>query len=246
MSLFILVAMLAGGSAADVHSAKKPDPTPADAPSPEPDAKNAEAKAAGEPASTLEAENAPPSARGPNIIAGVKVGGIFPQVLGRMQTGFIVSVELGWVLPVLQRHLGIELEVSYSQPPYTNSSLMDPRVPGGSYSYSGTEQILSIFLGPKVFIFPPDRALVPFLALGLRAQFVGSQIGGTAMGNDFGGTHETATHLAYGGQLGLGYHLGPGLLEVELQMISSPILQQITGAANIGDLAVRAGYLFTL
>ncbi len=61
----------------------------------------------------------------------------------------------------------------------------------------------------------------------------------------FGRNDETGTHLAYAGQLGCGYRVGPGLLGLEVQFVSAPLAHLVTGVVNVGDLAVRAAYLFT-
>jgi hypothetical protein len=86
--------------------------------------------------------------------------------------------------------------------------------------------------------------MVPWLSLGVRAQFINSKmVGQTTV--PFGIHTETGTHLAYGGNAGFGYRVGPGLLGLEVQMISAPLDHLITGDVNIGDLAVRLAYLLT-
>ncbi len=179
----------------------------------------------------------------PMLTAGLKVGGSFPQVLNRLSSTYSLAVEVGWLSPLLDHRLGIDLELAYSQPPH-EQTVSDPRVPGGSYTYTTTEKALGLFIGPRYYFLPLRGTVVPWISLGVRAQFIDSSQKGSAQ-QTFGQNDETGTHFAFGGQAGLGYHLGPGVLGLELQLISSPIDHLVTGKVDIGDLAVRATYLFT-
>lgn len=196
----------------------------------------AEAPAETSPTQTASAESKPV------VSVGLKAGGVFPQVLGRLNTNFSVGLEATWVTPLLGSKLALEAEVAYSQPSH-DQTLPDPRVPGASYAYTVTERTLAVFVGPKYFILPPGGKLVPWVAAGVRAQFIDSQMVGDAT-VAFGRHDETGTHLAYGGQAGCGYRMGPGLLALELQLISAPLDHLVTGAVNVGDLAARVAYLF--
>ncbi len=184
------------------------------------------------------------SQKAPVVLAAIKAGGLFPQVLNPMSTSYTLAAEVGWITPLLNSQLALSVEVDYDGPSRTNSSVSDPRLPsGGSYTYTITEKTLGVYVGPKYFILPTSRDFVPWLSLGVRVQFIDSHIVANASGADFGTEDETGTHLAYGGQLGAGYHLGPGFLALEVQFISSPIDHFVTGKANVGDLDVRLGYV---
>lgn len=178
----------------------------------------------------------------PAFLVGLKVGGLFPQVLNRLSTTYAVALEVGWLLPFLNRQLALVVEGAYSQPART-LTVEDPRVPGSSYDFTVTEHTFGIYAGPKVFFLPLRGTFIPWVSVGVRTQFVDSELVGAA-GTDFGLHHETGTHVAFGGQVGLGYHLGPGFVGLELQMITAPLDHLITGPVDIGDLAVRAGYHF--
>ncbi len=220
---------------AEVVKAEAP-PAPMPAPEPAPVAASAPVVAA------IEPTPAPVAAR-PRFEAGVKAGGIFPQVLGRLSTNFSVALDLAWLTPLVDGKLALAAEVAYSQPSHAET-ITDPRVPDTSYSYTVTERTLAVFIGPRFFFLPPGGRMVPWVSLGVRAQFIDSKLVGQA-GVPFGLHDETGTHLAYGGNAGFGYRLGPGLLGLELQLISAPLDHLVTGQVDIGDLAVRAAYLFT-
>lgn len=198
------------------------------------------AEAPAEPIATAEEA---PDAPATVALAALKVGGLFPQIMSRLDTSFVVAGEVAWISPLFSHRLAVGLELAYGQPQHKRE-VSDPRVPSERYSYTVTERTLSLYLGPKYFFLPPGGRFVPWLSLGLRAQFVDSQVVGTAE-QAFGQNDETGNHLAFGGQAGFGYRLGPGLIALELQLISSPLDHLVTGQVNIGDLAVRAGYVFT-
>jgi len=194
------------------------------------------------------AADAPPAveataSKPPVAIAALKVGGGFPQVMSRLSTTFNVSAEAGYITPLLEHQLAAVVELAYTQPPHSRT-VQDPRVSSGSVTYNLVERTFGIYLGPKYFIFPLSRKLVPWASLGIRVQFVDSSFTGTA-GNPLGAHDETGTHVAFGGHVGCGYRVGPGFIAAELELISSPIDHLVTGNANIGDLALRAGYVMT-
>lgn len=176
------------------------------------------------------------------IILGLKAGGIFPQVLNRLSSTFTLALEVGWLLPILNRQLALVVEGAYSAPA-TSVSAADPRVPAGSYQYGLVEQTFGLYAGPKYFFLPLRGTFIPWVSVGIRTQFIESQLSGGAE-QSFGPHQEQGTHVAFGGQAGIGYHLGPGFVALEVQMISSPLDHLVTGKVDVGDLAVRAGYHF--
>lgn len=171
-----------------------------------------------------------------------KVGGVFPQILNRLQTSFVVALEANYLLPVLRRQLGISVEGSYSQPSHSRT-IEDPRLPDGSATFSVRERVVGVYAGPKYFFFPLESFFVPYAGAGARAQFVTSDAAGSGGAETFGDHEESSTHLALAGQVGVGVKVGPGHIALEAQLLSAPINQLVTGRVNIGDVALRAGYL---
>lgn len=187
----------------------------------------------------VEAKAAPSA---PNLTVGLKAGGIFPQVLNRLSSTYTVALEVGWLLPILNRQLALVVEGAYSAPA-TSVSVEDPRVASGTYQYELIEQTFGLYAGPKYYFLPLRGTFIPWVSVGIRAQFIESQLSGLSE-QPFGAQQEQGTHVAFGGQAGLGYHLGPGFLGLELQLISSPLDHLVTGKVDVGDLSVRAGYHF--
>lgn len=189
-----------------------------------------------------QAEEAEATPKRPVAAVAAKAGGIFPQVLNRLNTTYTVAIEVDWVTPLLGSQLALGIEFAYSEPPHQRMVSNDARVPGGSYSYSLVERTFGVYFGPKYFILPFTSQIVPYLSAGLRVQLLDSQVTGSAGEVAFGQNDETGTHIAFGGQLGAGYRLGPGHLALEVQLISSPIDHFVTGKVDVGDLAARLGY----
>jgi len=176
----------------------------------------------------------------PNLTIGLKAGGIFPQVMNKLSSTYSFALEVGWLLPFLNHQLAIVVEGAYSAPPRT-LTVDDPRVATGSYKVTLTERTIGVYVGPKYYFLPLRGTFIPWISIGVRAQFIDSQVvGGTDQA--FGQHDETGTHFAFGGQAGIGYHLGPGFIGLEVQLISSPLDHLVTGKVDVGDLAVRAAY----
>jgi hypothetical protein len=228
--------------AANPPTAKPPEPAKAEAVSPP-----AEAPESPTPEVALKTEAVETTKRPPVVFGAIKLGGALPQIFSNhLSPTFTLAAEADWLSPLelALGRLALELELAYSNPFYTNT-VSDTRLPGGSYTYTTNEQALGIFVGPKYFILPADRTIVPWASLGVRIQFIDSHLDGSASGAEFGTVDETGTHLAFVAQIGGGYRLGPGLLCVELQLLSSVIRHLVTGRVNIGDLDLRLGYSLT-
>lgn len=180
-------------------------------------------------------------ARPPSLQISLKAGGHFPQVVSRLGTSFDASLTVGYA-PFSGRQLQVFLGLSYSRPSQTLSA-EDPRLGTAGTDYSSTlvMQDLGTTLGLQYFILPPSRFVVPYVGAGFRVHFLRADVEG-AGGADFGKHNETDTRYGAVVFAGVGLHLGPGLLLGELAFDYSPIGQRVTGAANVGSLALVLGY----
>ena len=135
------------------------------------------------------------------------------------------------------------IDVGYSQPTH-GATVSDPRVPGGQYNFTLTEQELTIFLGPKIFIGRVDRDVIGFIAAGLKIYGLRSTENASAQGQSFGTNQELA--LTYGGAArgGVGKRAGPGRIIAELEVAYAPVPETLTGSSNVADVGVQVGYLF--
>jgi hypothetical protein len=184
----------------------------------------------------------PKNDRGAGIV-GAKIGGLFTQPFSPLGASYLVEVEAGYLMPWVHRLLSVTASLAFTSPG-TSGSGEDPRLPGGMYSYSMTEQqlILGLTLTGKI----PLGRVVPYLGLGPRFFFVRTLSSGQAGGVPIPETRETATEIGVGMPLGVDILLGPGRLFAEGQLLYSPTGQRSTGPGSLGALALMLGYRFVL
>jgi hypothetical protein len=173
-------------------------------------------------------------------IAG-KVGIVFPQVATELQTTWGLELEASYLLPPMDRRIGVFLAAGYTQPEVSRTSLQDPRV-GGSYDGTQTQKELTLGAGAVFRFLRPTSEWNAYVAAGLRVYFLQTVTVGSAGGSDFGENTEQSTHV--GGVFALAgeRRLGPGALVLEVQLGTSSLPHLITGDVSTGALAVAVGY----
>ncbi len=173
-------------------------------------------------------------------IAG-KVGLVFPQIATELQTSWGLELEASFLLPALDRRLGVFLAAGYTQPEVSRTSIQDPRV-GGSYDGTQTQKELTLGAGAVFRFLPPTSEWNGYAAAGLRLYFLQTVTVGSAGGKDFGENTEKSTHV--GGVFALAgeRRLGPGSLFLEVQFGTSSLPHLITGDVSTGAVAVAIGY----
>lgn len=172
---------------------------------------------------------------------GIELGAFFPQLVSKLDTSLNTTVELGYLLPILEPRLAVYTNVAYTQPS-RSGSMTDPRLADGAYDYQVTEQHLVVNLGGLYRIYPPGKQLNFYGQLGLRLDLQRSKVSGDSGGATFGENQENATKLGLHAAVGTEYRLGPGALAGELDMAASGLSQYITGDTTAGGLSVLVGY----
>jgi hypothetical protein len=172
------------------------------------------------------------------------VGGLFAQPFtgGKLGASYDVSLEVGYLLPVMERRLGLVLDVGYTEPG-AKATLTDPRVDanGGSYSWTLNQRELMVGL-TAMFRFPMG-ALTPYAGIGPRLWLLQTLVQGTAGdGNPISLTKEQSTKVGLAVPLGIGYALGPGSVFFEAQLLWAPLDHRITGASSVGSITTCVGY----
>jgi hypothetical protein len=183
----------------------------------------------------------PPRDRGAPLV-GIKLGVLLPQAFSTLNTHLLLEVEAGYLLPFARRLLGLTASFAFSSPGTSGSGLADPRVPGGSYSYSSTQQ--HFLLGVTAWANLPLGRVVPYLGIGPRIYAVRTTSNGDAGGSDIYDTLETSTEVGVGIPVGVNVMLGPGRVFGEFQLLWAGIAQRSTGDSSIGSLTIGAGYRF--
>ncbi|MDY0058987.1 MAG: hypothetical protein RBU45_04190 [Myxococcota bacterium] len=226
-----------------------PAPDPAAAPTPPPEAPAAPAVAAPVPASP--AEEGPVYARGGlyglGLVVGAKLGAGFGQPFSELGTAFVPELELGYLLPPLQRSLQLSFTTSWAAPGSEGKAPADARLPGdGVMSYSLTEQQLIFGLGLLYRLPLSIEWLRPYAAAGARLYLLKTEVDGAAGGEAFGGNEETATEPGFVGLLGSDFFVGPGALNLELQLGYAGVDGYVMRNTSVGALNVLLGYRFFL
>lgn len=176
-------------------------------------------------------------------LVGVKVGAFLPQAFqAQLDTSYFVELEGGYLLPFVNRMFAIVGSFALSMP-QTRNTVMDPRVPGGSYSYDQTTQQFQLGLSFQAKV--PLGRLVPYVGIGPRLFIVRTPSSGSAAdGTAIPQTTELSQEVGVGVPLGLDILLGPGRLFLEFQLLYAASSQQSTGAGSFGSMTAAAGYRF--
>jgi opacity protein-like surface antigen len=206
----------------------------------------APAIARAQPAPTPDQPAAAPAAKSDRgaFVAGGKVGGAFswaglsPFVVG--------GIEVGYVLPFLNRSFGILVDLDYTAPSKSGTD-PDPRVmSGGKYNWHLTQQelnLMPVVMWRMTFI---KARVTPFIGIGPRFFFLKSTVRsgeGTPM---FQETTEQSTKVGFGIPLGVEIALGPGGILVEPLIQYGVLDHTSTGASSTGAVNVSVGYRFLL
>lgn len=175
------------------------------------------------------------------LLVGAKLGGIVP--LDGLSPFAHVGFELGYVLPPMKRQLVIVLAVDYTQPTTTNEET-DPRVMGGTYTWTLTEQELGV-MATLVFRATSVKPLVPYGGIGPRILFARSKVqdNGAPM---ISTTKEQSTRVGVGIPLGAELRLGPGRAIGEILLQYGTLDHTATGNAHTGAVTLALGYRLVL
>jgi hypothetical protein len=176
--------------------------------------------------------------------AGVEIGGVFPQVVSKLDTGFMVTLEVGYLLPFLAQRFEIYGDVGYNQSKHHQSLTTPQLTTGGAYTLDIEEQHLLFNVGIMGRIFPPRTLFNCYGQVGFRTDLQRSLVTGEAEGADFPENSETATafgvHTAVGGE----FTLGPGAISLEVDFSASDLNQKVTGDTAAGGVGLLLGYHF--
>lgn len=176
------------------------------------------------------------------FVVGAKVGGIAP--FDGLSPFVVGTVEIGYVLPWLNRGLAALVDVSYTAPSATGAEA-DPRVPGGKYTWNLVQHELVI--QPTIlYRYTGLGRVVPFIGIGARVYLMKSVVTGKAGDSVIGETDEPSTQIGGAIPLGVELQLGPGALLGELLFEVGTLDHSITGSTHTGGGTLNLGYRFLL
>jgi hypothetical protein len=199
---------------------------------------------AADPAAPAPDSTSPPAdkPKGGAFVAGAKVGAIAP--FDGLNPFVVGTVEVGYLLPWLNRGLGILADVSYTAPSASGSQA-DPRVPDGKYTWNLTQHEL-VIQPTIIYRYTGLGRFVPFVGIGPRIYLMKSVITGKAGSSTIGETDEPSTQIGGAIPLGVEFQLGPGALLAELLFEIGTLDHSITGKSHTGGGTLNLGYRFML
>ena len=178
---------------------------------------------------------------GIGLVVGLKPAVGFGSALGGVGTGFADELEVGFLLPPLDRSIEIFATGRYQYDTETGEGT-DNRLEDGDWSYDLTRKQGTISLGGLYRLDVGPEWLAPYGAIGGRMYLWQTEVTGDSGGENFGTYTETATD--FGGFLGLGadFFIGPGSALVEVQVDFGPVDGFILRDTNAGGLTTMLGY----
>jgi hypothetical protein len=240
-----LVAVIALGGVARAQATSSGAP-PASAPdahaAPDPSGNDTSAVPTAAPSEPVVVEAPAPKKRdrGEFLVA-VKVGGLFPQAFSRLDSSYLVDLEVGWALPVLRHHLAITVEAAFTDPE-ADGRQADPRLDAAGGMYSWHLEQRELILGVNLIYRHPIGRLTPYVGVGPRLFLLESKVSGKAGTAKIATSSEQSTTGGAGIPVGLGIRLGPGDLFLEVALNISPITHTTTGDSNTGSISLALGY----
>jgi hypothetical protein len=185
-------------------------------------------------------EAAPAKDRG-EILVAVKVGGLVARGFSDLTGSYLVDVEFGYALPVLKHRLAITLEGAFTAPEASGTQT-DPRIDGNGGVYNWKLQQQEVILGLSLVYRHPIGRWIPYVGVGPRLFLLQSKVSGTVGATPISTSNEQSTKVGAGIPIGVGFHLGPGHLFLEIALNIAPIDHRVTGDSNTGSLSFALGY----
>jgi hypothetical protein len=188
-------------------------------------------------ASESEAPPAAPAAgmaggAGPSFAVGAELGGTVPFTT--LESQVAIGIELGYLLPVLERRLELLLGAGWAPP---QRSYTD-----GAYRAEVTQHELYFSLGPRYRFLEVGGAFNLSGAAGGRLYLLRSVSAGAAGDQEFLEYREQSTRFGFFLAAGGEYRLGPGWLFLDLDFAWAPLPHRITGQASTANLSPTLGY----
>lgn len=175
------------------------------------------------------------------LIVGLEVGSSFSQAFSELGTSAAPTLEIGYLLPVLDQHLEIQIQLSYIRPHYISNNT-DPRLTQEGYRFRITEEELTTGLGAVYRFFAPKTQLNFYAQLIPHMRWQRSTVQGNSEGSVFLQNQERKAEFGVLVGGGVEFTLGPGALAGELNVPYGRYRQTVTGEATAGGVILQVGY----
>jgi hypothetical protein len=185
---------------------------------------------------------------GIGLVPTLKLGGSFSGVFTDLGASPDVELEVGYLLPPLDRSLEAFLGFVYTQPTTERKDVIDTSGPDGTsrleapMHYDLTQQMFVLTAGLLYRLKVPVPLFRPYAALGGRLYLMKTRVDGSDGVDAFGQNREGATSPGFYGALGGELHFGPGAVLLEVQLAYAKIDGFVMRDTNAGALNLALGY----
>jgi hypothetical protein len=185
---------------------------------------------------------------GIGLVPAIKLGGSFSGVFTDLAASPDIELEVGYVLPPLERSLEVFLGFVYTQPTHERKDVVDTSGPNGTsrleapMHYDLTQQMFTVTAGALYRLKLPVPMFRPYAALGARLYLMKTKVDGSDGVDAFGENREGATSAGFYGALGGEVHFGPGAALLEAQLTYAGIDGFVMRDTNAGALNLALGY----
>jgi hypothetical protein len=185
---------------------------------------------------------------GIGLVPTIKLGGSFSGVFTELGTSPDVELEVGYLLPPLERSIEVFLGFVYTQPTTERKDVVDTSGPNGTsrleapMHYDLTQQMFTVTAGALYRLKLPVPMFRPYAALGARLYLMKTKVDGSDGVDAFGENREGATSAGFYGALGGEVHFGPGAALLEAQVTYAGIDGFVMRDTNAGALNLALGY----
>ena len=172
------------------------------------------------------------------LTAGLSVGGGFG--LGELGAGFVPRLEVGVLLPPVDRMFEIVASLDWSAPSADGRVTDDARL-AGEASWTATHQALGLGLGVRARI-PLEGRFRPNLAAGVRFHFYETETEGAVGDAPFGTNAVQGTEVGFTLTLGGELYVGPGALLLDVVFVVVPLDDLVFADTSSTAIDALIGY----
>jgi hypothetical protein len=178
------------------------------------------------------------------IVLGGKIGAGLGKPMSEFGASYVLELEVGWMLPVLDRSLEVFVTGQYTRPKITDiEGEAGPRLPGDGVPHAEiTQDELALTLGLLYRFHVGLDWLAPYGGAGARLYMQRTTVKGSAGGESFGSNEETQSDAGLLLLGGVDFGLGPGALLAELQFGWAKLDGFVLRDTNAGALRLLVGY----
>jgi hypothetical protein len=178
---------------------------------------------------------------GIGLVVGLKPAVGFGSALGGVGAGFGGELEVGFLLPPLDRSIEIFATGRYQYDTESGEGT-DNRLENGDWSYDLTRKQGMISLGGLYRLNVGPAWVAPYGALGARMYLWETKVSGESGGETYGTYTETATDFGGFVAIGADFFIGPGSILVEVHGGFAPVDGYVLRDTNAGGLSTLLGY----